>query len=455
MHKFHWQLFKAVAYVDVFLPLTRGNCRFLGIYCACNRWLVDGMNSADEITSKAITKELTVKKLTSLVLGAGLLALQGCSSGTPVVEGAGVAQSDVTGSGTLTITSSTNTSYCASVTLTNGLSQATPKWMAIVDLSTSTLSSKDSTVNNSPSTGKVTFTPSGTTSIASGGSFTFKFCANRSGSTIVPTLKGFNFELNVYASCQTNNGNYPTEAALAVAMAMELKRWKPSADLYQSGTNQVSLTSTGLAQCSNGCPNTKALLGQALSSASFTDNVFDPINYGSALWNGLGRDTAHMQNLQLHYPSQLPPDHKLTFIAGPVNLGLGSCGPHYIFQADNLDGSALNSTQAKNMANWLCFYGMNGTDGYGCGGNPSLAFVVTSQGCPIGRTCVAIDPTDGDNSTSSSTSAGSAPSYPMNRVYDPSSSLLGTACITTKGVLTTLQSKCSAYPATCGYDYCM
>jgi len=310
--------------------------------------------------------------------------------------------------------------------------------------------------NFSASTGNSTATPvNSNTSIAPGSSASFGFCANRANATIVPSLAAWNFELNVYQACQTNNGNFPTEAGLAVAMGIELGRWKATTDLVQTGTNLVGLSSTGLARCSNGCKNTKAILGQASASMSWTSNVFDPTNYGASLWGGFSRQQQHLQNLQWNYASQVPPEHKLTLVAGPVNLGVGACGPHYVFQVDNADGTAMTSAQAANMANWLCFFGMNGTNGYGCGGNPYLGFFQTGNSCPAGRTCIAIDPTDGDIPAPPITSAGSAPTYPKNSVYDPNGTMLGTQCITTKGVLATLQSKCSAAPNTCGYDYCM
>jgi hypothetical protein len=192
-----------------------------------------------------------------------------------------------------------------------------------------------------------------------------------------------------------------------------------------------------------------------LAQASWTSNVFDPTSYGAELVSGFGRQSSHYTNIIQNYRSQTPPEHKLTFVAGPLNMGVGACGPHYLFQVDNADGTPMTSTQAANMANWLCFYGMNGTNGFGCGSNPYLGFFQTGNGCPAGRTCIAIDPTDGDNSSTSSTSAGSAPTYPKNSVYDPAGTLLGTACITTKGVLATLQSKCAYSSNTCGYDYCM
>ena len=48
-----------------------------------------------------------------------------------------------------------------------------------------------------------------------------------------------------------------------------------------------------------------------------------------------------------------------------------------------------------------------------------------------------------------------APSYDANRTYCPDNTLLGTACVTTKGALGTLVSKCAAVPDTCGYLYCV
>jgi hypothetical protein len=137
-----------------------------------------------------------------------------------------------------------------------------------------------------------------------------------------------------------------------------------------------------------------------------------------------------------------------------MNLGAGNCGPHYIFQvvysSGTNAGKPLSSTDAANLANTLCFYGQGS-----CGGNPYIGYIAANvPGCPSGKTCIAIDPTDGDNSTYSTTTAGSAPTYPMNRVYDPANSLLGKQCITTRGALATLISKCSSVASTCGYLYC-
>ena len=389
-----------------------------------------------------------------LLFGVGLVALQGCSSAA-VTEDVAESQAATQGSANLTITSSSNNNYCANVTLVNGLSTATTKWQVLLDLSTSKITNSWSGTF-SGTTGQISVSPASyNPSISPGGNATFGWCASIPSSTVRPKMRAWNFEMNVYQTCQSNNGVNPTKAALAVAMGMELGRWKPNIDLMQTGNNRVGLSPTGLARCKNGCPNTKGLLGQATATAEMMSYVFDPANYGSELVSGFGRQASNYQNIVLNYPSQIPPEHKLTYVAGPVNIGVGACGPHYLFQVDNPDGTAMTTKQAANMANWLCFYGMNGTNGYGCGSNPYIGFFQTSNGCPSGRTCIAIDPTDGDNGTTSSTSSGSAVTYPMNRVYDPYGTLLGTFCITTTQLYGVLTSECAAYPFTCGFEYCI
>jgi hypothetical protein len=256
-------------------------------------------------------------------------------------------------------------------------------------------------------------------------------------------------------SCSTLNGLNPTKAGLAVAMADELGRWDPSDDLVSQTINYiptVSLSST--AKClKNGCANTKALLGQQNQGLSsiIDPSLFSPANYGSDLAASFSRQSNLIANLKMNNPSQLPPAHKLTLVGGPVNLGPGACGAHYVFRADHLDGTPLTSAQASAMVNALGFYG------YAAGGtnNPYIAFAVTSQGCPSGRTCVAIDPTDGDNGSTATTTGQAAVTYPMNRVWDPANDLLGSACITTANKAATLVSKCSTLSSTCGFLYCV
>ena len=251
-------------------------------------------------------------------------------------------------------------------------------------------------------------------------------------------------------NCTTNQGLFPTKAGLTVAMGDELGRWDPLHDLSVVN-GMVVLSST--AHClKNNCANTKALLGQQNAGLmSVVDqSVFNPQNYNSDLVASFDRQNNLIVNLAQNAPKQLPPAHKLTKVGGPVNLGTGACGAHYVFQADHLDGTPLNATEAANMGNALSFYGYGGNGG----NNPFIAFAVTTQGCPSGRTCVAIDPTDSDNGSTSQTGQA-AVMYPLNRLYDPASVMLGQPCITTASKAGTLVSKCALLASTCGFLYCV
>jgi len=252
------------------------------------------------------------------------------------------------------------------------------------------------------------------------------------------------------SSCYTNNGLNPTKAALAVAMADELGRWAPDKDLMVS--NGAVALSWSAVCVKNNCANTRALLGQQDDMLIYyiDQNVFNPAVYRNDLVASLQRSQNMISDLARNNPGGLPPVHKLTKVGGPVNLGLGACGPHYVFQADHSDGSALSTTEANNLGKALCVYGFAG-----CGNNGYINYTLTNQGCPAGRTCIAVDPADGDNGSTTTTTAGSAPQYPMNRVYDPSNALLNTACTTTANKVTKLLSKCSVSPSTCGYLYCI
>jgi len=260
-------------------------------------------------------------------------------------------------------------------------------------------------------------------------------------------------------ACYTNSGVAPSKAALAVAMASELGRWEPSKDLVAvkvpgmpRNTQPVVQLSPNAVCVANNCANIKALLGQQdwRMNSVVDQNVFNAVNFNGELTNSLGRHSQKITDLARNSPKSLPPAHKLKLVGGPVNLGVGACGPHYVYQADHLDGTPLTTTEANNLANDLCMFD------YGtCGNNPYIKFVLTTQGCPTGRTCVAIDPTDGDNGSGTTTTAGSVPSYPLNRLYDPTNNKLGSQCVTTAGKLTTLSSRCAAITSTCGYLYCV
>jgi len=253
------------------------------------------------------------------------------------------------------------------------------------------------------------------------------------------------------SACYSNSGLNPTKAALAVAMADELGRWDPAHDL-QKGWDGVQLAPSAVC-IKNNCANTKALLGQQNSGLkSVVDqNVFNPDIYRNDMVASIDRNANFLSDMQRNNPGKLPPAHKLTKVGGPVDLGIGACGPHYVFQADNVNGLPLTATEAANLSNGMCFYGFGN-----CGnGNPYISYTVTGQGCPAGRTCVAIDPTDGDNGSGTTTTAGSAPMYPLNRLYDPTNSKLGSQCTTTAGKLGGMVSKCAVMASTCGYLYCV
>ena len=253
----------------------------------------------------------------------------------------------------------------------------------------------------------------------------------------------------VSSSCYSMQGINTTKASLMVAMGIELGRWDTLNDLVVSG-NKVSLKS-GVTCLVNNCANTKAILGQ--QDFTVDQNVFQNTSYAGDLVSSFGRQANLLKNYAQNSPYYLPPAHKLTLVGGPKDLGIGACGPHYIFQVDHTDGTPLNNWEAMTIANTLCYFGFDAL-GVGCGSNPFIAPRITTNSCPTGRTCLAVDPADGDNGVATTT-VGSAPMYPMNRVYNPTNSLLNSACTMTTGKVTKLVSKCTTSPSTCGYLYCM
>jgi hypothetical protein len=249
------------------------------------------------------------------------------------------------------------------------------------------------------------------------------------------------------ATCISRQGTNTTKAGLAVAMADELGRWDALADLtVVNGKTQLK---AGVNCIRNSCKRTKAILGQ--QDFTVDQNRFNAVSYSSDLSASFSRQSNWIANLKQNHPDRLPPAHKLTLVGSSQ---LGVCGPHYIYQVDNLNGTPLTTTQAGYMSNTLCYYGQD-VVGMSCGANPFIGFTKTQTGCPAGRMCVAIDPDPYDTGSGSSTVAGSAPTYTLNRLYDPANTKLNTACTKTTGTLGTMVSKCAATPNTCGYLYCM
>jgi hypothetical protein len=400
-----------------------------------------------------------IKKVFGLLGGMGCaMALQACAVGADGTEES-ISTLDGNLTSTFTITNDWGGVYCGNVTVANNMPVAANRWVVFMDMGATSIQYVNGNRNvwgavAGGNNGLVAFTqPANAAAIAPGGTTSFGFCGTASGyGPARPSLKDWSTSSSQYAACSTNNGLHPTRASLAVAMANELGRWKPDVDLMIGWNGKVALTSTGLARCTNGCANTKGILGQQDDAVSnYTgQETFNATVFRNDMIAAFNRNYTKIDDLTRNNPGALPPAHKLTLVGGPTNMGLGACGPHYIYKATDLNGNPLSSAQAANLANALCFYGQGS-----CGYNPYINFITTSQGCPSGQTCVAIDPDDYDNNSPGSTSAGTAPKYPMNRLWDPSNSKLLTKCTHTTGFLGQMKSKCSSNPDTCGFLYCM
>jgi hypothetical protein len=403
-----------------------------------------------------------MKKLTALIGGVGCIAaLQACmvapdGASDGADESITTLDSNITSSMRVTYTWSNG--YCAEVTVGNNLSVAGNSWRVVLDMKGSTIQAGSQAGKNvwrafaDGFSGVVTFYPEHYNSyITPGQTFTFGFCAD-GPSWARATVSAYNMTSTQYAACNSNSGVNPHKAALAVAMATELGRWKPESDLYIAWDGKVALTSGGAARCTNGCSNTKGIL--AMQNDAFSQIIgqetFNATMFREDLKASFGRQYSKIDDLTRNNPGALPPAHKLTLVGGPTNLGNGSCGPHYIYKATDLNGVPLSSTAATNLANALCFYGQGS-----CGNNPYIAFISNAQGCPTGQKCVAIDPSDTVNSTTNTTSAGTAPQYPSDKAWDPANTLLNTACMTSSTYkLAKMVSKCSTLPTTCGWLFC-
>jgi hypothetical protein len=401
-----------------------------------------------------------MKLITSTLCGIGIIALQACSA-APQEEGQDLASSEnaATPTASLQIKQDWGTGVNAHAFATNPLTVTAKTWQIVVDL-------KGGTINGGPwgalvnkTTGIVTFTPTGPTIAVAAGT-SAELLSFNSSTTVGgprPVIKAYNFEMDVFKTCQSNSGVNPTFASLAVAMATELGRWEPDLDLVVTN-GLVKLSSTAVC-VANSCKNTKAILGQQTYTPD--QDTFNNTNFTETMKASFDRQKNLLIDLGNNHAASVPTsNYKLTLIGGPLSLGYGNCGPHYVYQVDYATGTnagkPLSATDAANLDYTLCFYGGPCSYGNNTSSNPYLGIIKTSvPGCATGKTCIAIDPTDGDNGSTSTTSAGTAPSYPKNVAYDPANTLLGTSCITTKGLYGTMTSKCSLMPDTCGNLYCI
>ena len=331
--------------------------------------------------------------------GFGFAAVQGCSveqGASYEIEDVGVVESALAGTGSLTITNDWGSGYCADVKLTNGLPEATSKWRVMMDLKSTQITGAWG-VASSATTGMAAMTPvSYNTNIAPGGSVSYRFCANAPNSWTRPVMYAWNMTTTQYSDCSTQGGANPTKAALAVAMASELGRWDPIADLAVTN-GVVTLSSAANTKCDSlwhKCRNTKGLLGQQAWDATIDQNLFNPTNFMEDLKASFGRHSDNLGNLQRNEPWKLPVAHNLTLVSGPTNIGQvqngvsKSCGPHYIFKVTKTNGANLTSAEATNLAHALCFFGQGS-----CGGNPYIGYTTAGlTACPSGASCWILPP---------------------------------------------------------------
>jgi len=186
------------------------------------------------------------------------------------------------------------------------------------------------------------------------------------------------------ATCANGDGVNSAMAALAVATAKELKRWKPSTDFYLDSSYRLALTATGKAQCSDGkCWNTQGLLDlqkAAFGKVKFGSVTFNADNYRSRLYSEFNEQKiCESRGAGSNCTAE---DHKLTF----KSQAAGACDTLFTFTATTPSGGALTSPSL--LKNKLIFVGYPE--------NEYLAFSSTG-------TTVTIDPTYGLNDTGTTT----------------------------------------------------
>jgi hypothetical protein len=186
------------------------------------------------------------------------------------------------------------------------------------------------------------------------------------------------------ATCANGDGVNSAMAALAVATAKELKRWKPSTDFHLDSSSRLALTATGKAQCSDGkCWNTQGILDlqrAAFGKVKFGSVTFNADNYRSRLYSEFNEQKI----CEARGPGSncAAEDHKLAFKSQTV----GACDTLFTFTATTPSGGALKSPSL--LKNKLIYVGYPE--------NQYLAFSSTG-------TTVTIDPTYGLNDTGTTT----------------------------------------------------
>jgi hypothetical protein len=208
-----------------------------------------------------------------------------------------------------------------------------------------------------------------------------------------PTEEEMNLGTAEEASCTNPEGTNAMIAALAVAIGRELKRWQITTDFrLVAGPNWqtfMELTPTGLAQCTNGCANVKALL--FFQDARYDGQVVFPGGIRLSSYSYASRLVAGYNEQKVcegRPPNNTDPNncfaeqHKLSL----AYTSPGPCDVNYTFNARTPTGGMLQKPALlKNKLLWT------GTT------NPYVAFTSTNS-------TVTIDPTWGLNETDNTTS---------------------------------------------------
>jgi hypothetical protein len=191
-------------------------------------------------------------------------------------------------------------------------------------------------------------------------------------------------------SCPNAQGTNAMIAALAVAIGTEMHRWQVTKDLYIfTGTysqQQLGITSTGLAQCSNGCKNVKSLLSYQDARTDQTlefkgGEKLSAYSYAARLVAGFGNQKVCEGRVDNHRGDNCPAEaHKLTV----ASVAPGGCDTMVTYNATNLTGGALAYPgQLHNKLLWAENGGFEPAQL-----NPYIGFSATGS-------TVSIDPTGG------------------------------------------------------------
>lgn len=192
-------------------------------------------------------------------------------------------------------------------------------------------------------------------------------------------------------SCANIEGTASTMAALAVAAAMELKRWQPTKDfaiVKVNNTETLQLTATGKARCADGkCFNTQALLDFQKDDANgkirFPNNVTlnAPALRSRLVAKFRDQQACEMQPSNGGTTNCPAEEHTLTF----QKAEKGGCDTNYFFVAKATNGGALKYPgQLRNKLLWVDR------------SNPYVAFANVGE-------VVSVDPTYGLNEQASTT----------------------------------------------------